>query len=163
MPTIRPVTRADFEQWLPLWEDYNAFYERTGPTAVSAEVTQMTWARFFDGYEPMHALVAESNGAWGLAKIDVDLMIGLYAEAPPKGFAFSDTAFRVFVLMASRRLKSDRFYTYDFRPEVYSAEGLAWIADNTMGSVILRHYPALASALEGNVNGFAPWKVAGSG
>jgi Animal haem peroxidase len=92
----------------------------------------------------------------------VDLTIGLFAEKPPSGFAFSDTAFRVFILMASRRLKSDRFFTYDYRPEVYTAEGLQWVADNTMGSVILRHYPALAPALEGNVNAFAPWKVAGS-
>jgi len=60
--TIRPVTPADFDQWLPLWEGYNAFYKRTGPTAVSMEVTRTTWARFFDGYEPMHALVAESEG-----------------------------------------------------------------------------------------------------
>ena len=57
----------------------------------------------------------------------VDLMVGLYAEKPPQGFAFSDTAFRVFILMASRRLKSDRFYTYDYRPEVYTPEGLHWI------------------------------------
>ena len=56
---------------------------------------------------------------------EVDLMIGLYAEKPPAGFAFSDTAFRVFILMASRRLKSDRFFTYDYRPEVYTQEGLA--------------------------------------
>jgi len=61
-PTIRPVTRADYDQWLSLWDGYNAFYKRVGPTAVSAEVTHMTWARFFDGYEPMHALVAESEG-----------------------------------------------------------------------------------------------------
>ena len=61
-PLIRPVTRADFDQWLSLWEGYNAFYKRVGPTAVPMEVTQMTWARFFDGYEPMHALVAESEG-----------------------------------------------------------------------------------------------------
>lgn len=59
---VRPVTRADYDRWLPLWDGYNAFYERKGPTAVSAEVTQMTWGRFFDGYEPMHALVAESEG-----------------------------------------------------------------------------------------------------
>ena len=59
---IRPVTRADFDQWLPLWEGYNAFYKRVGPAAVPMEVTQTTWARFFDGYEPMHALVAESDG-----------------------------------------------------------------------------------------------------
>ena len=59
---IRPVTRADFDQWLPLWKGYNAFYKRVGPAAVPMEVTRTTWARFFDGYEPMHALVAESDG-----------------------------------------------------------------------------------------------------
>jgi GNAT superfamily N-acetyltransferase len=62
MPLIRPVTRADHRQWLPLWDGYNAFYERTGPTAVSSEVTQTTWERFFDGDEPVHALVAEEDG-----------------------------------------------------------------------------------------------------
>ena len=44
----------------------------------------------------------------------VDLMVGLYAEPLPQGFGFSDTAFRVFILMASRRLKSDRFFTRDY-------------------------------------------------
>ena len=81
-------------------------------------------------------------------------MIGLYTEAPPKGFAFSDTAFRVFILMASRRLKSDRFFTYDFRPEVYSHEGLAWIADNNMGTVLARNFPELAPHLKGVKNAF---------
>jgi hypothetical protein len=88
----------------------------------------------------------------------VDLMVGLYAETPPKGFAFSDTAFRVFILMASRRLKSDRFYTYDYRSEVYTPEGLHWIENNTMSSVILRHYPSLGSALRGVNNAFQPWR-----
>jgi GNAT superfamily N-acetyltransferase len=63
MPTIvRSVSRADYEQWLPLWDGYNAFYKRSGPTALPIEITRTTWARFFDGYEPMHALVAESDG-----------------------------------------------------------------------------------------------------
>ena len=63
MPTIvRPVTRTDYDQWLPLWDGYNAFYKRSGPTALPLEITQTTWARFFDGYEPMYALVAESDG-----------------------------------------------------------------------------------------------------
>jgi GNAT superfamily N-acetyltransferase len=59
---IRPVTRHDYDQWLPLWDGYNAFYGRSGATALAPEITQMTWARFFDVYEPMHALVAESKG-----------------------------------------------------------------------------------------------------
>ena len=59
---IRDVARGDFEQWLPLWEGYNAFYKRVGPTAVPMEVTKTTWSRFFDAYEPVNALVAESGG-----------------------------------------------------------------------------------------------------
>ncbi|MEQ8395456.1 GNAT family N-acetyltransferase [Thalassobaculum sp.] len=61
-PIIRDVRKADFEQWQALWAGYNAFYKRTGPTAVSDEVTRTTWARFFDAYEPMHAMVAEHDG-----------------------------------------------------------------------------------------------------
>ena len=60
--TVRPVRPGDFEQWLPLWEAYNAFYGRLGATALAPEITQATWARFFDPHEPMHALVAESDG-----------------------------------------------------------------------------------------------------
>jgi GNAT superfamily N-acetyltransferase len=60
--SVRPVTRQDYNQWFPLWEGYNAFYGRSGATALSAEITQMTWARFFDAYEPVRALVADSDG-----------------------------------------------------------------------------------------------------
>lgn len=59
---IRPVARQDYDQWLPLWDGYNAFYERVGPTALPAEVTRTTWGRFFDAYEPVNALVAERDG-----------------------------------------------------------------------------------------------------
>ena len=60
--TVRPVARADYDAWLPLWDGYNKFYGRFGVTALPAAVTAMTWARFFDAYEPVHALVAESEG-----------------------------------------------------------------------------------------------------
>jgi GNAT superfamily N-acetyltransferase len=60
--TIRAVTRQDYARWLPLWDGYNAFYGRSGPTALPQEVTAVTWSRFFDDGEPVHALVAESNG-----------------------------------------------------------------------------------------------------
>ena len=70
-------------------------------------------------------------------------MVGLFAETPPAGFGFCDTAFRIFILMASRRLQSDRFLTVDFRPR--STRRSAWTGcRNGMTSLILRHCPELA-------------------
>jgi len=60
--TVRPVSPSDYEQWLPLWDGYNAFYGRSGTSALDPEITRMTWVRFFDAYEPIYALVAESEG-----------------------------------------------------------------------------------------------------
>lgn len=60
--TVRPVTRADYEQWLSLWDGYNKFYGRHGETALPFGITEMTWSRFFDAYEPVNALIAESEG-----------------------------------------------------------------------------------------------------
>lgn len=59
---VRAVQRADFPQWSDLWDGYNTFYGRAGETALAPEVTRTTWSRFFDAYEPMHALVAEVAG-----------------------------------------------------------------------------------------------------
>jgi GNAT superfamily N-acetyltransferase len=59
---VRPVRQDEFDAWLPLWDGYNAFYDRHGPTALPHQITRTTWARFFDAYEPMHALVAERDG-----------------------------------------------------------------------------------------------------
>ena len=87
----------------------------------------------------------------------VDLMTGLFAEPLPEGFGFSETAFRIFVLMASRRLKSDRFFTDDYRPEIYTDLGLEYIRKTTMLGVLQRHYPQLAPALAGVTNAFQPW------
>jgi GNAT superfamily N-acetyltransferase len=55
---VRPIERDDRRPWERLWRGYNDFYER----AVPAAVTDATWSRFFDAYEPMHALVAEQGG-----------------------------------------------------------------------------------------------------
>jgi GNAT superfamily N-acetyltransferase len=46
----------------PLWDGYNRFYGRADATALPDAITQMTWSRFFDAYEPVHALVAERDG-----------------------------------------------------------------------------------------------------
>jgi hypothetical protein len=101
----------------------------------------------------------ELRALYGNDLEQVDLMVGLHCEPLPAGFGFSETAFRIFVLMASRRLKSDRFFTNDYRAEVYTKEGLDWVRHNGFASVLKRHVPAVAPALEGVDNPFAPWKT----
>jgi hypothetical protein len=91
----------------------------------------------------------------------VDLMVGMFAEDLPEGFGFSDTAFRIFILMASRRLKSDRFFTKDYTAQVYTQFGLDWIENNGLFSVLRRHHPELSPAFFGVGNPFAPWRKLG--
>jgi hypothetical protein len=90
----------------------------------------------------------------------LDLMVGMFAEPKPTGFGFSDTAFRIFILMASRRLKSDRYFGEDYTPEMYTPVGMQWIENTTMIDVLQRHYPNLGAAMSGTDNAFAPWRGA---
>jgi hypothetical protein len=87
----------------------------------------------------------------------VDTMVGMFAEKKPQGFGFSDTAFRIFLLMASRRLNSDRYFTSDFTTEMYTQVGMNWVQNTTMIDVLLRHYPELRPAMRGVTNAFQPW------
>jgi hypothetical protein len=113
----------------------------------------------FDDLTPNPEWAAQIRAAYDGDIEKVDLLVGMYAERLPAGFAFSDTAFRIFILMASRRLNSDRFFTEYYTPEVYTRAGLAWIDDNSMVSVLLRHHPELRAALAGTSNAFHPWTV----
>jgi hypothetical protein len=136
----------DRERGVPRYNEFRTLMHRK-PVASFEELTG----------DPRVA--AELKDVYG--HIDrVDLMVGLYAEPRPKGFAFSDTAFRVFILMASRRLKSDRFFTTDYTPEVYTRTGLDWIDKATMSNVLLRHYPALGPVVRRD-NAFKPWHRTG--
>jgi hypothetical protein len=89
----------------------------------------------------------------------LDLLIGTLAEEHrPTGFGFGETMFQIFILNASRRLQADRFFTDDYREEVYSKEGLQWVDDASFKTVILRHHPELATTGLANVkNAFEPW------
>lgn len=69
MIKTRPLQPSDRAAWQPLWDGYNAFYGRSGETALPAAISDTTWARFFDAAEPVHALVAvdEDGRMLGLA------------------------------------------------------------------------------------------------
>lgn len=89
----------------------------------------------------------------------LDLMVGTLAEGHrPDGFGFGETMFQIFILNATRRLQADRFYTDCYTEEYYTKEGLEWIDKADLKTVILRHYPELASTGLSNIkNAFEPW------
>jgi hypothetical protein len=88
----------------------------------------------------------------------IDTLVGQLAETVrPDGFAFGETAFQIFIMNASRRLMADRFYTKDYRPEVYTQEGIDWVEHTTMVDVLKRHNPQLNASLVGVENAFKPW------
>ncbi|HYX47929.1 MAG TPA: GNAT family N-acetyltransferase [Sphingomicrobium sp.] len=57
--TVRPLRAEDRQQWQPLWDGYNLFYERPN---LPPEITEAAWTRFLDERERMHAAVAELDG-----------------------------------------------------------------------------------------------------
>jgi Animal haem peroxidase len=128
---------------------YNEFRRQLGLNPI----------RTFDDLTDDKAVVATIREVYGDNVENLDLMIGTLAEAHrPTHFGFGETMFQIFILNASRRLQSDRFYTDDYRAEVYSDEGLQWVDDSNFKIVILRHFPELASTGLANVtNAFEPW------
>jgi hypothetical protein len=115
--------------------------------------------RTFDDLTDDTVRVAQITEVYGDDVEALDLMVGTLAEGHrPTGFGFGETMFQIFILNASRRLQADRFYTDDYREEVYSKEGMAWVDESSFKDVILRHYPELAATGLGNVkNAFEPW------
>lgn len=139
----------DRERGLPRYNDFR-------------DVLHMPRRKSIDEITPNKQWAKEINEIYNGDVDAVDLQIGMQAEQPPKGFGFSDTAFRIFILMASRRLKSDRFFTKDFTPETYTQVGFDWVNHNTMKDVLLRHYPELEPAIGDVERVFAPWPKLGA-
>jgi GNAT superfamily N-acetyltransferase len=94
--TIRNVRRNDRPEWEVLWDEYNVFYGRNGPTALDPAITELTWERFFDPMERVHCLVSiEEDRVVGLAhylyhrsttrKTDVCYLQDLYTTGSLRG------------------------------------------------------------------------------
>jgi hypothetical protein len=138
----------DRERGIPRYCEFRRALGMSAPTSFEELTANATWR--------------DEIGSLYRTVEDVDLLVGTLAESSPPGFGFSDTVFRVFILMASRRLKSDRFFTTDFTPEVYTQAGWAWIQDNTFRSVLTRHCPSLAPLFADVRNVFFPWAKGGA-
>jgi len=138
----------------------------------------ITSAQLNDDGSPINDCLGRPDGTMVDNIEDVDTVVGWLSEfTRPHGFAISETQFQVFILNASRRLFSDRFFTSSFRPEFYTNLGVRWVTDNgpdgkvmekgkpnghdeevsPLKRVLLRTAPELAPELEHVVNAFDPW------
>lgn len=90
----------------------------------------------------------------------VDLLVGTLAEGQevrPESFGFGETMFQIFLLMASRRLFADRFFTDAYNEQTYTREGLDWVNESNFKTVLLRNLPELGASLDAVDNAFLPW------
>ena len=137
----------------------------------------ITKAQVNDNDAPITDCLGHSDGSMIDNIEDVDVVVGMLTEfARPHGFAISETQFQVFILNASRRLFSDRFFTSGFRPEFYTQLGYDWVINNgaekmiekgmpnghqievmPLKRVLMRTIPELASELAPVINAFDPW------
>jgi hypothetical protein len=138
----------------------------------------ITHAQLGSNGQPINDCLGHPNGSMVDNVEDLDTVVGWMAETTrPHGYAISETQFVVFILNASRRLYSDRFFTSSFRPEIYSTIGYNWVNDNGPGPmfesfainghehqpvsplkrVLLRTMPELEPELAQVANAFDPW------
>ncbi|CAM9858665.1 unnamed protein product [Ectocarpus sp. 4 AP-2014] len=88
----------------------------------------------------------------------LDVLVGNLAEDKIDGFAISETSFHIFIVMASRRLEADRFFTKDFTPEVYSQEAFDRVTNTEgMRDLLVRHFPDIAKQVPKTQSAFKPW------
>lgn len=139
---------TDYGQWLPLWDGYNAFYGRSGATALPLDVTRATWSRFFDPAEPMQALVAESEShliglvhfLYHRSTISIPLVCylqDLFTAAPARGRGVGSALIRAVYDEASRAGAS-RVYWHTHETNVTAQRIYEKIAERS-GFIVYRH------------------------
>ncbi|XP_058776162.1 alpha-dioxygenase PIOX-like [Vicia villosa] len=88
----------------------------------------------------------------------LDTQVGLMAEKKIKGFAISETAFIIFLIMATRRIEGDRFFTSNYNEETYTKKGLEWVnTTESFKDVIDRHYPEMTNKWLNASSAFSVW------
>lgn len=98
----------------------------------------------------------------------VDLLVGSLAEKDRyPGYAFGNTPFWIFAIMASRRLMADPFFSDYYTPEVYTQKGINYVNGRSMAHVLVSHYPELRNKFYSKnkkgkeylrvKNAFRPW------
>ncbi len=164
-------------QWAEQQKLVDALREVYGQHKYDASKV-ITDSQVNDDGSPINDCLGHPNGSLVDNVEDLDAVVGWLAESTrPHGFAISETQLQVFILNASRRLFSDRFFTSSFRPEFYTQLGVNWVNDNgpngkvieqgapngheqevsPLKRVLMRTMPELKQELDLVVNAFDPW------
>ena len=170
LPADSPARKQQVETIAQLQEIYG--------THVCDAAKVITDAQLNPDGTPINDCLGHPNGSVVDNIEDVDTVVGWLAEyTRPHGFAISETQFVVFILNASRRLYSDRFFTSSFRPEFYTKFGVDWVNHNGPGPemmetgtpnghrqpvsplkrILIRNIPELTPELQHVINAFDPW------
>ena len=170
-PAVDPKERAEQERLIKILREVYGQHKCDASKVITA-------AQVNDDRTPITDCLGHPNGSMVDNIEDVDTVVGWLAEFHrPHGFAISETQFQVFILNASRRLYSDRFFTSSFRPEFYTHLGVEWVTNNgptgvvkengrpnghevevsPLKQVLLRTIPELKPELDHIVNAFDPW------
>ncbi|CAL1357966.1 unnamed protein product [Linum trigynum] len=127
---------------------YNDFRRRMLMIPISK------WGDLTDDQEAIQVLTE----VYGDRIEELDLLVGLMAERKIKGFAISETAFFIFLIMATRRLEADRFFTSHYDEETYTKKGLEWVdTTESLRQVIDRHYPEMTKKWMNSASAFSVW------
>ena len=68
----------------------------------------------------------------------------------PDRFTFSIFPYHIFVVMATRRILSDRFFQEGMTAENFSTWGLNYVKTQTFQSILERHFPELDGKIPAN-------------
>jgi hypothetical protein len=174
---IDPAVQPGTPDWTEQHDAIATMREVYGTHTCDASKV-ITDAQVNEDGSPINDCLGHPNGSVIDNIEDVDTDVGYLAEyRRPHGFAISETQFVVFILNASRRLFSDRFFTSSFRPEFYTTMGVNWVNNNGPGGpvmekgapnghrepvlpmkrVLLRNIPELKTELDPVINAFDPW------
>ncbi|XP_076938548.1 alpha-dioxygenase 1-like [Bidens hawaiensis] len=105
--------------------------------------------------------IATLHEVYGDDVEQLDLLVGMMAEKKIKGFAISETAFIIFLTMASRRLQADRSFTSDFNEDVYTKKGFEWVnTTESLKDVLDRHFPEMTGTWMNSTSAFSVWDTA---
>lgn len=130
-----------------MWDGYNEFYERVGPTALDPAITEQTWHRLLDDDERMYGLVAEIDGrVVGLAHYlfhrgttllaDNCLLHDLYTTPEARGHGVGRALIEA-VYDAAREAGSSRVYWQTHRTNTTAQALYDTVAEP--GFIVYRH------------------------